>query len=125
MAKLWNPNQIEINEFETMHRWRQEIIDLIAAFGTSDHARLHDMDGTLDHTPPGGTEDNIVLFDAAGYPIRDSAIADSDLVLSGDCLEVDGTNGMEGVVEIIDTASGNSTIDQDGNFRSYINSGVL
>ena len=48
-----------------------------------EHTRLHDMDNALDHNSPGGTEDNIVVFDAAGYPIADGSLDAGELVDAG------------------------------------------
>ena len=43
------------------------------------HTRLHDMDSSSDHNSPSGTENNLVDFDASGYPVDDSGIAVSDV----------------------------------------------
>jgi hypothetical protein len=43
------------------------------------HTRLHSINGASDHNSPGGTEDNIVLFDASGYPVKDSGKKISDI----------------------------------------------
>lgn len=44
----------------------------IALNTASRHTRLHSMSGASDHTSPGGGTGNIVLFNAAGYPVADS-----------------------------------------------------
>jgi len=42
------------------------------------HTRLHSMNGTADHTSPGGTENNLVDFDSSGYPVNDSGLSVTD-----------------------------------------------
>ena len=52
---------------------RTSVGDALDALEGTDHARLHDIDSTDDHTGvAGATEDNFVSFDANGLP-KDSS----------------------------------------------------
>jgi hypothetical protein len=43
------------------------------------HTRLHDMNSDSDHNSPSGVENNLVDFDANGYPVDDSGLSVADV----------------------------------------------
>jgi len=72
------------------------------------HTRLHDMDDVLDHNSPGGTENNLVDFDAAGFAQGDSGLSvtnTSDAITKKHTQDTDTVLTTNGTTKLIETGT--------------------